>query len=65
MIQEEDSRSGIPRMFNNERSKKISYKGGKKTTIPLYPRTYVNKKGVIKIGKLSIAYISLCEGNDT
>jgi hypothetical protein len=55
MIQEEDSRSGIPRMFNNERSKKISYKGGKKTTIPLYPRTYVNKKRVIKIGKLFIA----------
>jgi hypothetical protein len=43
-IEEEDSRSGIPRMSKNERSRKFSYKGREKTTIPLHPRTYVNKE---------------------
>ncbi len=47
-----DSRSGIPRMSKNERSRKFNYKNEKKTTIPLYPRNYVNEKGAIKIEKL-------------
>jgi hypothetical protein len=42
-VEEEDSRSGIPRMSKNERSRKFNYKGGKKTIVPLYPRNYVNK----------------------
>ncbi len=36
--------SGIPRMFKNERSRKFCYKGGKRTIVLLYPKTYVNKE---------------------
>jgi hypothetical protein len=36
-VEEEDSINGIPRMSANERSRKFSHKGGKNTTIPLYP----------------------------
>jgi hypothetical protein len=53
-IEEEDSRSGIPRMFLNEKSRKFSYKGGKKTTISLYPRNYANKEGSHKNRKVSL-----------
>jgi hypothetical protein len=41
-IEEEYSRSGIPRMFLNEKSRKFSYKGRKKTTVSLHLITYVN-----------------------
>jgi hypothetical protein len=44
-IEKEDSRSGISRMFKNERSRKFNYKRGKKGTILLYSRNYVNEKG--------------------
>jgi hypothetical protein len=30
-------------MSKNERSRKFSYKGGKKISIPLYPRNYVSE----------------------
>jgi hypothetical protein len=41
-------------MFKNEKSRKFNYKGGKKTTISLYPRNYVNKEGSHKNRKVSL-----------
>jgi hypothetical protein len=53
-VEEENSRSGIPRMCKNERSRKFNYKGGKKTIIPLYLRNYVNKEGSHKNRKVNL-----------
>jgi hypothetical protein len=53
-IKEEYSRSGILRMSKNERSRKFSYKARKKTTIPLYPRNYVNEEGSHKNRKVGL-----------
>jgi len=50
--EEEDSRSAISRMANHEISRNFKYKGGKKETIPLYSRNYVNEKGGHKNRKL-------------
>jgi len=53
-IEEEDSRSGIPRILKMKDPKKSVIKEGKKTTILLYPRTYVNKKRSYKSRKTSL-----------
>jgi len=53
-IEEEDSRSGIPRILKMKGPKKSVIKEGKKTTILLYPRTYVNKKRSYKSRKTSL-----------
>jgi len=53
-VEEENSRSGIPRMCKNERSRKFNYKGGKKTIVPLYLKNYVNKEGSHKNRKVSL-----------
>jgi hypothetical protein len=44
VIEEEDSRSGISKMSKHEILRKFSYKGGKKETIPLYSKNYVNEE---------------------
>ncbi len=52
-IEEEDSRSDIPRMSKNVRARKLNYRG-KKGTLSLYSRNYVNKEeGNIYIFKRS------------
>ncbi len=53
-IQKEDSKSGIPKMSKNERSRKFSYKGGKKGIVLLYPRNYANGKGSHKNRKVGL-----------
>jgi hypothetical protein len=41
-------------MSKSGRLKKFSYKGGKKTTIPLYPRNYVNEERSHKNKKIGL-----------
>jgi hypothetical protein len=41
-------------MFKNERSRKFSYKGGKRTIILLYPRNYVNEERSHKNRKVGL-----------
>jgi hypothetical protein len=53
-IEEKYSRSGISRMSKNERSRKFSYKGGKKGIILLYSRNYVNEEGGHKNRKVGV-----------
>jgi hypothetical protein len=43
-MEEENSRIGILRMSKSRKSRKFSYKGGKKKTIPLYSRNYVKEE---------------------
>jgi hypothetical protein len=41
-------------MFLNERSRKFSYKGGRKGTILLYSKNYVNEEGGHKDRKVGL-----------
>jgi len=53
-IEEEYSKSGIPRMSKNKRSRKFSYKGEKKKIVPLCPKNYANEKGSHKNRKVGL-----------
>jgi hypothetical protein len=54
LIEKKDSKSGIPRLSKNERSRKFNYKGRKKGIAQLYPRNYVNEKRSHKNRKVGL-----------